>query len=179
MSGERVLVSVDPGIDIAGVALFAVDGWTYAEGFVGAARRLAVASALRTKPSAPLGDRLQTLAEGLRSLVADWTVWRVVMEEPATAGAYAERLRRERGSGINAASLAKLHAAIGALAAACSAPVELVRPIRAPKAQRLLLARGLLRDAGREWLLGSRPPADVLDAVSVGINHLMIRGKLL
>lgn len=136
MAGNLILVSVDPGLDVTGVAVFEVPprrlGWRSASAEARAACCRSVTS-LRTAPATPLVGRLVQLHLAVRELLTLVRADVVLVEVTDYAGAYRERRARARGDSGNMVGrgLAANNRAVGAIlpaAASTAARVITIPP---------------------------------------------------
>lgn len=133
-----IVMAVDPGLDHAGVALF--DGWAYLRAArPGPSAALACWSGsfhIATDPTRPLAARLRTLALDAEASARGHGDGRTIVyvEEPERSGQYSRTGRK------NAAAVAQLHMAMGAILAGLEAAlpgnIELVRAGTDPKKKR-------------------------------------------
>jgi len=183
------LLAVDPGLDATGVAAFDLTDWRPGISFQEAIARLGPTIILRTKPTEPLVVRLEHLSREFHDFGDDCPggLARILIEQPATAGAYAARRRRQGTKGlINGAALAKLHMAVGTLVGAATTHSELQRDgalleervllVPAPRIEKRLRQKYVLVNLGmRNHPLAAqtrRPSPDLLDAIYLGATWL-------
>lgn len=171
------LLAVDPGLDRLGWALFSVNGTP--RSFESALATVCEVGVVRTRPGAPMAERLLWLGRQVRRVVSGPPgEMFAVIESPTTATAYASR-RARGGAAVNARSLSGFNQAVGAvtfaladalvngvhqrLAVALAPPPQLKKALRrraveAVVVSRLGLDRGLLEDEcdavylGASWL---------------------------
>ncbi len=169
------LLAVDPGLDVCGLAVFQLEGWTPRESIRSLIPRLERWEAIRTPPSASLPSRLYHLHSRIFDFASEVGAIRVVLELPATAGAYS-RNRGGRTGNLIPQGIAQLNRAIGALVCGAfehTADLELVPASRIPKKRRLAVVRTNLRLAGHSLSRLARPSPDILDAIGVGLQWLI------
>ena len=171
------VIAVDPSIANVGVACFDLQGWRRGESFAQVVGRLAHYQVLRTEPQEPLAARLGDLFHGLRAVVQDHPrCARVYIELPAIAGVHRKRRGRQYSkTGLNAADLAKLDRAIGALVAAVAAArvdVTLIPASPIDKTLRLRIVLSQLRSHHHPLALNTRVSPDLLDAIWLGAMAL-------
>lgn len=170
---SRLLV-VDPGLDVCGLAVFQLEGWTPREGVLSLMPRLERWEAIRTPPSMLLPDRLDQLRSRIFDVASEVRATRVVLELPATAGAY-KRNRGGRTGNLIPQGIAQLNRAIGALICGAyqhTADIELVPASGVPKKRRIAIVKTNLRLAGHSLSRHARPSPDILDAVGIGLMWL-------
>lgn len=173
------VIAVDPGIDAVGVASFELKGFHHGESFAQAVGRLGHYQVLRTGPKEPLSARLSELHHGLRDVIRDLEPERVYIEQPTIAGAYwKRRVRQYSKTAVNAADMAKLYMAIGALVAAAAgelAEVVMVPASSTAKKVRLAIVRAQLKTNRHPLALRERVSEDLLDAIFLGAAALTNR----
>lgn len=165
------LLAVDPGLDATGVAVFALGPrtrpWRLATERE-KATALVHRDVIRTAAGDPLPHRCGVLWSELRHLCLEWEVRHALVETPARAGRYRERVQRDRSGEMTARAMLGFHAACGALYAALAAAQ--VRVTERPAAR---LGKPLKRAYVNRWLAEVGQPAatnqDVADAICIGL----------
>lgn len=168
------LLAVDPGLDVCGLAVFQLEGWTPRESVRSLVPRLERWEAIRTPPAMSLPCRLDLLRCRIFDVASEIQASRVVLELPATAGAYSRNRGNRTGNRIPQ-GIALLNRAIGALV--CGAyehtpHLYLVPASRVPKKTRLAVVKTNLRIAGHSLSREARPSPDMLDAIGIGLQWL-------
>lgn len=192
---SRALVAIDPGLDGTGLAYFhpvAIQAPLVMDESLVCLREVDVIGLPAStgkgddKTVYPLHQRLLHLHQKVGAALVWWRDeairagypdgLRVLFEMPATAGGYAERLRRQRGKrDMVAGDLAAFNMAIGALLAGISAVgiiPELIQAPRTPKdARHLVITSTWSRQSARMTLPQPRNK-DQLCAVWLGTRYL-------
>ena len=165
-----ILLTLDPGIDQTGVAVFDSARLRQPLRELLACRdALVLVTALRTKPAPPVTDRLADLARQLRVVIVETGARLVLIERPAIAGTYG-RNRRKAGTadGFMPRTMQVFGFAVGALvatAADADCAVEFVGAPRLSKAERALAVRAV-------WPALGRTNEDQRDALYLGLAAL-------
>lgn len=167
------ILSIDPGLDVTGVAVWRPEPrrapWMAAT----AVDKLGVLDdvvLLRTSPRDPMPQRMAYLFSELRHLALERVARLAYVETPARAGSYQRHRRAARGEvgEMLAAPLMGFHMACGAIYAAlveAHVTVEECRAGRASKAEKRELVNHARRQAGYDPLRNQ----DAVDALFVGL----------
>lgn len=169
------IISIDPGLATTALARWTVRRWSGPGSWVSAPAEakldcLAGTGSFTTNGKKPLAHRLLQIHEFVIEQCE--TADLILIEEPAVAGAYAERRGRQRTrSQLNAKDMASFNRALGVVIAAAEqlAPgkVELVKASQMPKLQRHAILAGLL--AKRKHQTHQPRNGHERDAVWVGL----------
>lgn len=160
------LLAVDPGLDVTGVAIFALRPTTTEREQAAA---LVHRDVIRTAPTDPLPHRCGVLWSELRHLCWEWNVRHACVETPARAGRYRERVGRDRSGEMTARSMLGFHAACGAIYAALAAAQVSVTECpaaRLPKNMKRWYVDRWLRETGQDAAANQ----DVADAIFIGLT---------
>jgi hypothetical protein len=175
-----ILVSIDPGLDVTGLAVFDIpprppraDG-LFAPSWVSASETSKAACCgdvrcVRTKPETPMPARLARLAGELRDLLETVGANLVLVEVPAVAGGAYHGKRGRGGHGVNVASMGAYFSALGVILAAAHETTGRVIECAASGAKKPVkraIAVGALKAARVPLKLTNQ---DAADAVFVGL----------
>lgn len=165
-----ILLTLDPGIDQTGVAVFDSARLRQPARELLACRDALLGIALlRTAPTPPVTERLADLARQLRVVIVEAGARLVLIERPAIPGTYG-RNRRKAGTadGFMPRTLQVFSFAVGALvatAADAGCRVEFVTAPRLGKAERAMAVRAV-------WPALGRTNEDQRDALYLGLTAL-------
>lgn len=168
------LISIDPGLDATGVALFEPARLTMPGMVANESAKLSVlihTGLIKTSPDWTMPARCGLIWSELRHLCLEYEVTIAHVEKPAIAGTYAERGKRSRGEAgqMVAGSMLGFHLACGAIYAGLAAAGVRVVEEKAKK-----LEKKMKREYVNRWLSVSgrkeTKNQDIADALFVGLS---------
>lgn len=166
------VIAIDPGIDDTSIATFAVPAEGLPVSFERAIAALANVETIRTSPDALLEARLRTIAQYVAAAEHRTLQWWVELP-PLGVAAYAgtKRHGRQRSkTPVNTEGLAKLHLAIGAIAAAVSTKSSELMFVPTPRISKLLRRKGVEPHLRPSLMVDHRRGLndDEIDAIWIG-----------
>jgi hypothetical protein len=167
------LLSIDPGLDGIGVALFDAEKYSPTPdlpGPVAAVRAWEASWTITTDPADELADRCAAIALQLQADVQRWTPRLVYLEVPEISGDYGDNRGRRRSVNLLHVGIGAVLAGLGAATAGRLIDVHQVKPGTAAKESRQAWLEEAFRKARIRLPVGPRggKKEDEVDAIWLG-----------